>query len=260
MTVIRPASGSEPYLQNIFNVELLRLSSMPRIQLSMIFIACKGTDINSTCYLLRYNSSNFNYTALRVLFHHFIIGRLGREPTTSLLQRLRASIVTSWRLLWSPRFFLQALRFWRWWWRWVLQWRRCAILRPFLFLLCGIRWLIELVRNNFPRVPRVNCSVEDVSKCLRYLIRCIEPIRLPQNFKSSDDFHIRIGDMIINRYRWTSVVVESTPSNALRASENVSSPYVSHFLSHLDLKLEISFRTQTLRNFLFVVVLKNGVI
>lgn len=76
--------------------------------------------------------------------------------------------------------------------------------------------------------------------------------------RSFHDLDILQDDMIIIRSRWKSVFMKSTPAIDLKIPETVSSHYASRVLTQLDVKLEISFRTQTLGHFLPVGLLNNG--
>lgn len=63
----------------------------------------------------------------------------------------------------------------------------------------------EMTQGSFRKPllsgPKVHCSLGKVSQCLRYVVRCIERVMVPQTFTSVHDFHILNDDMIINKPR-----------------------------------------------------------
>lgn len=55
--------------------------------------------------------------------------------------------------------------------------------------------------NQIPLFTVVHCSVEEVFKCLRSVVRCLERVRVPYIFTAFHDLHITDEDMIINTSR-----------------------------------------------------------
>lgn len=151
---------------------------------------------------------NVNYTALRVVLRQFIIDLHGRRATTRPHWRLKVSFVVISTVFWIHILFCRGLRFLsrHWLWRWGFRWWGWAVLRTF-FIFCGLRKSSEIVGSHCSGVQGVHCIVEEGSKNLKYIVRCIELLRVAQNFTSLHDFNISKDGMIISRSLWTSVAV-----------------------------------------------------